>query len=466
MEKEVRKRRMVYGVWLGLLILGFLLIYINAWQYNKQERELCLPAQGVEADWENKDIKITIAPRGGSADTWIKRVYEQDDRKRTKQVQYAGIIYDVVLTNQSSQAKVSDWKLEVKIPDACFLNNAWCGELEIHQMAGDKENIQTIDLRKYIEKGTEIIMEHSVEGTDLMIPVSKGDYFVYIPSIQDGEGVIERAKPDKNEYYSKRVDFIAYHETTGEDMTPMQFSEAKLTYHLKKDILKQPLFQVLLQLLFVWMICVVISVTVNFKMRKVMVHRKRDAEIIEQSMSAFMGFIDAKDSSTNGHSRRVAYYAEKIARKMGFSAEECERVYYIGLMHDCGKIGIPESILKKPDKLSAEEYETMKTHTILGEKILSDFTSIEGIKDGVRYHHERFDGKGYPDGLKGEEIPLIARIICVADSFDAMNSVRCYPNRLSHEEIIEQLVCNKDKQFDGRIVDCFLEMLRDGTIKF
>ena len=97
---------------------------------------------------------------------------------------------------------------------------------------------------------------------------------------------------------------------------------------------------------------------------------------------------------------------------------------------------------------------------------MGDFTSIEGIKDGVRYHHERFDGKGYPDGLAGEEIPLIARIICVADSFDAMNSVRCYPNHLSKDEIVEQLTSNRGTQFDAKIVDCFLEMLRDGTIKF
>ena len=135
-------------------------------------------------------------------------------------------------------------------------------------------------------------------------------------------------------------------------------------------------------------------------------------------------------------------------------------------MHDCGKIGIPDAILNKPDKLTEEEYEIIKTHTIQGNRILKDFTSIEGIRDGALYHHERYDGKGYPQGLKGEEIPLIARIICVADSFDVMNSERCYQHKMTKEDILEQLEINKGAQFDPKIVDCFLAMIAAGTIEF
>lgn len=239
-----------------------------------------------------------------------------------------------------------------------------------------------------------------------------------------------------------------------------------LIYYLKKDVFKIPFFWILVIMLLIWCIGVLVMVLVNMKMKKLINQQNRDEQIIEQSMRAFMGFIDAKDPSTNGHSLRVAQYSKLLAQRIGFSKEECQRVYYIGLMHDCGKIGIPEAILKKPDKLSEQEYELMKTHTILGERILQEFTSIEGIREGVRYHHERYDGQGYPDGLKGEEIPLIARIICIADSFDAMNSVRCYPNHLSHEEIIIQLKENSGTQFDAKLVDSFLGMLTDGTILF
>lgn len=465
MEKEVKKQIKRYSILFGLLVLGFAILYMRVSGFNRQERVITISASDTEEEWAERDIRVTMAPRGGSTDTWIKRIYKDDGNGNLQEVQYAGIIYDIMVVNQA-QAKVVDWKLQIEVPDDCFLNNAWCGELEIHQNVGKDEIFQALDLRKCIEKKVDIYLNHKIEGTDLMIPVSKDDYFVYLPSVRDEENIIEQAFLETDDYYSKRVDFIAYHKTEGEDMTPMEFTEAQLTYHLEKDILRMPAFKLLLLLFFIWAISVMVSIIVYIKTKKLLKQRNRDAKIIEQSMTAFMGFIDAKDSSTNGHSLRVAQYSRKIAEKLGFSEEECERVYYIGLMHDCGKIGIPENILKKPDKLSPEEYETMKTHTILGEKILGDFTSIEGIKDGVRYHHERFDGKGYPDGLAGEEIPLIARIICVADSFDAMNSVRCYPNHLSKDEIVEQLTSNRGTQFDAKIVDCFLEMLRDGTIKF
>lgn len=122
----------------------------------------------------------------------------------------------------------------------------------------------------------------------------------------------------------------------------------------------------------------------------------------------------------------------------------------MGLMHDCGKIRVPDSILCKKGKLTDEEFGIMKTHTTEGAKLLSGFTSIPQIREAVLYHHERYDGRGYPEGLKGEEIPLVARILCVADSFDAMNSNRCYRDRLTKEQILEQLRSNRGTQFDRR----------------
>ena len=181
-------------------------------------------------------------------------------------------------------------------------------------------------------------------------------------------------------------------------------------------------------------------------------------------METFIGFIDAKDPYTNGHSKRVADYTRLIAEEMGYEGEELDRVYYIALLHDCGKIGVPDNILRKPGRLTDEEFEVIKSHTKRGGEILSSFKSLKDVDEGALYHHERFDGKGYPEGRSGDDIPLIARMICVADSFDAMNSNRVYRNKLTKEAIISEIEKNKGKQFDPQVADVFLRLLREGRI--
>ncbi len=144
--------------------------------------------------------------------------------------------------------------------------------------------------------------------------------------------------------------------------------------------------------------------------------------------------------------------------------DEIKQVSYSGQLHDCGKIGIPGVILNKPEGLDDEEFLTIKSHTTTGYDILKNLHSVPSAAIAARYHHERYDGMGYPDGLKGEEIPLIARIICVADAFDAMNSTRVYRQKLKHGQIINQLKKNSGKQFDPGIIELFLEILKDGLI--
>ena len=133
-------------------------------------------------------------------------------------------------------------------------------------------------------------------------------------------------------------------------------------------------------------------------------------------------------------------------------------------IHDCGKIGIPDNILGKPGRLTDEEFAIMKSHTVHGGEILSSFKSLENVGEGALYHHERYDGRGYPEGRAGEDIPLIARMICVADSFDAMNSNRVYRDKRTREYILDEIEKNKGKQFDPRIADIMLELIREGKI--
>ena len=178
-----------------------------------------------------------------------------------------------------------------------------------------------------------------------------------------------------------------------------------------------------------------------------------------QIMEALANAIDAKDKYTNGHSMRVAGYSKELARRLGMSQKEQKDCYYMGLLHDIGKIGIPDDIISKKSELSEWEYYVMKSHPQIGEEILKHISEIPGIETGARWHHEKYDGTGYPDGLKGKEIPLAARVIGVADAYDAMASKRSYRNVLPQEVVRAEIEKGKGTQFDPEIADKMLEMI-------
>ncbi len=187
--------------------------------------------------------------------------------------------------------------------------------------------------------------------------------------------------------------------------------------------------------------------------------------MLSQTAQALAGAIDAKDAYTSGHSRRVAEYSAKIARAYGKDEDFCQEIYLIGLLHDVGKIGIPGSIINKKGRLTDEEYEIIKTHPEKGGEILSKISMSPNLPIGAKYHHERYDGKGYPDGLKGEEIPEIARIIAVADTYDAMASKRSYRDSLPMETIKNELRKGSGTQFDPKFAGIMLNLIETGTIK-
>ena len=180
--------------------------------------------------------------------------------------------------------------------------------------------------------------------------------------------------------------------------------------------------------------------------------------------------IDARDEYTGGHSERVGYYAQVLARRMaadyGLSEEDIMRIHYIGLVHDIGKIGVADSVLNKSGRLTEEEFSLMKKHPGLGYEIMSLLgDGIEGLLDGIRYHHERYDGTGYPDGLAGESIPLVARILALADSYDAMTSNRVYRKRLTEKEVVAEIERCAGSQFDPALTRIFLELISDNELK-
>ena len=171
--------------------------------------------------------------------------------------------------------------------------------------------------------------------------------------------------------------------------------------------------------------------------------------------------VEAKDPYTRGHSDRVSEYAVLIGRKMGLSEDEIKTLQIGGLFHDIGKIGVPDTILQKEAKLTDDEYSQIKNHPSIGAHILGEAEAFKDIIPIVKHHHERFDGRGYPSRLSGEEIPLLARITAVADTFDAMTSKRSYRNALDIQYVKEEIERCKGTQFDPKIAEVFLEILNN-----
>jgi len=182
-------------------------------------------------------------------------------------------------------------------------------------------------------------------------------------------------------------------------------------------------------------------------------------KLFKQTATALVNAIDAKDKYTHGHSSRVAEYSRRIALESGLSPRECEDIYFVALLHDVGKIGVPESIINKEGKLTPEEYEKIKEHPTLGAQILNDINEIPFISIGAHYHHERYDGKGYPAGLIGTDIPLFARIISVADAYDAMTSMRSYRDPIPQQQVREELVKGSGTQFDPEFARIMVHLI-------
>ena len=234
----------------------------------------------------------------------------------------------------------------------------------------------------------------------------------------------------------------------------------------EKLILSMYSFSSMIVFLFIWAFNVIvrnISATNEAVMAKdEAIQAKEEVKTLSvEVMEALAHTIDAKDEYTRGHSVRVAKYSRMLAERLGLSAEECENVYYMALLHDIGKIGVPNEIINSPTKLTEEEYDVIKTHPGTGFGILSEIKSRPDLSIGAHWHHERYDGKGYPDGKAGEEIPYYARIIAVADSYDAMTSNRSYRNYLSQDTVRSELEKNSGTQFDSKVAQCMIAIIND-----
>ncbi|MCR4762661.1 MAG: HD domain-containing protein [Lachnospiraceae bacterium] len=231
------------------------------------------------------------------------------------------------------------------------------------------------------------------------------------------------------------------------------------------ELYEQPFFQIymllLLSMILIWFTWLVVQRQLNQQQIKL--------NMANETVNAIANAVDAKDVRTHQHSMRVAEYSVLIAQEMNCykwwqKKKALSSLKKAAQLHDIGKISVPDSVLNKVGRLTDEEYAQMKSHVIKGAEILKDFTLVEHVEEGTRYHHERYDGRGYPDGLKGEEIPLIGRIIGVADAFDAMTSNRVYRNHMDTDYVLNEMKRGRGTQFDPNVLDAFFRLIDKGII--
>ena len=459
------KIRNIGAIAVLVLLLGALIgCLIKNNKYNTTMRVGSLDEAHFDgAVYDFDDISVELTVRGGDAGSWAKDpIYDEDGNELHGAS--VGTIYEVVVANHSKNI-VSDWKIKIPINEMMWLNNNWNSKMEVHQDVQGDEKVLAIDLADYSDY--DINLDYYMDHTGPMIPLYPGDYFIYLPEAGAEEKPIAAPKTGEVGEAQSRFGYIMYIPNQTVDYVA-DFSGGQIWYYMYENPVTQGWFWIITSLIFIWFVAFIVTIILKVKMSNLIkqqeAQKAHDEEMIKQTMQLVVNFIESKDPNTKGHSLRVAEISALIAKKIGFTEEKVKSVYYIGLMHDCGKLNIPDSILRKPAKLTDDEYTIMKKHTEYGAELLKDFTSIEGIIVGANFHHERYDGKGYPSGLVGENIPLVARIIGVADAFDAMNSNRCYRERLPKDVIMRELMENRAKQFDPVALDALIALIEDGSI--
>ncbi len=243
-------------------------------------------------------------------------------------------------------------------------------------------------------------------------------------------------------------------------------SKKRVEIRIRKNLtlLERPVTYIVMALLLIIFTFLLVNLFYRKKRRILIQEKDKYKEITVEAIEVISHTIDAKDAYTRGHSQRVANYSVLIGQRIGLEEKELEKLYYTALVHDIGKISIPDAILNKTGKLSDEEYEMMRSHAYKGYLILKDFKQLGKIWIGALFHHERWDGKGYPNEVVGEDIPLYGRIISVADSYDAMASERPYRKGLPQEIILDELKKGKNTQFEESLVNIMITLIEEGAI--
>lgn len=323
-----------------------------------------------------------------------------------------------------------------------------------------------------IEKGPAIVIPRGVSQVELMpevINYTIQDPFVgyRLEGFEDKWNIVQQNALGTVRYTNLPAGSYTFHLAVFDNNQEQILAER--TYRLDKEKEMYDNSWFILYILFVPMFTVAwvtwLSVRRhNRKIEEELARANRQIEMGKQTVRAIARTVDAKDERTRKHSDRVARYSRQIAEYCGLSEKQCQDIEWAAQLHDIGKIAIPDRVLNKEGRLDDKEYAQMKSHTTKGAEILEGFTLLDNVVEGAEFHHERYDGKGYPKGLKGEEIPLYARIIGVADAFDAMTANRIYRLQMDFDYVLSELEKGRGTQFDPHYVDALLALIRNGTI--
>ncbi len=402
--------------YLFIFLAGFFLICLCAQiakikSDNRREHKTYIEATaGIQSFFRNKknfSIYFEIPDRNqNSAAPKVKNSWFDKDLNEW------GAQYDIYIENDS-QAELTDWKLKINLPSSFRIDSYWNVANDLQEVHSAIENSITV-------RGIDAALNTKISN---LVPGKIG-FVLYTPQL-------------------------------------IENCSFELFYKLNLPVLKSQQVIILLVCFIVSIITLFVYSLFDFMLSR---QKKQASSTIQTLIRLISNFIDAKDPYTKEHSSHVAKYSRMIAERMGISGEELQNIYCMGLLHDVGKVRIPDQILRKPGKLTDDEWLIMKQHTIYGAQVLNEVKHIPEVNEAVLYHHERYDGKGYMTGLKGEEIPLVARIICVADSYDAMATDRAYRKALSREVILDELEKNKNIQFDPKIAEIMIQLIKEGKI--
>lgn len=386
-----------------LLALGVMLGFLTYHVEHSPANNVDIITDSTRVNASESDYYIPMQSRVGNG-WWV--VFDKSDPYNISH----GICYDAEVINNTKN-NVTDWSVSFELPENGFISELWNADWKVEDGV---VIVSPMDYSKVIEAGTK-----------------------------------------------ETFGFVLYTPRPVGEFTKFNFKATRI-----RDVRDEALYWILILAMFTVVVVMVTNMVAAIRYRHIREKYHTWRSLTEQSMRTVANTIDAKDEYTSGHSYRVAVISRMLAQKAGMSRAEQENIYYMGLLHDIGKIGISDSTLNKKGKLNDEEWEQIKKHPAMGGDILKDITTIPDIECGARYHHERWDGKGYGEGKKGEEIPLVARIICVADAYDAMSTARCYREKYEDSRIVEELRNCSGTQFDPSLVPYMIELIENHEIHF
>lgn len=414
----------------------------------------------MKGDWRTYKVRV----HGLKSSS--RYVGADDISEKARQLEFAARDNDIAFINMNHYKFMWQYEVLLKKINSVFINSNYhedvanLGQLNV-MVIDDNELVGEI-IKNVVSDYYNVTVCHSGEEALEMLKTMKPDVIlmdVFMPPGMNGYEMLKKLKADE------RLSVVPVIIMTSDNTVESEakgFEEGAVDF-IGKNACRQVLVARINRIVELEYLRKFLYSEIRKRTKAEQENRMKAEKLAEEIVLALTNAIDAKDKFTKGHSDRVAKYSMMIAKELGYDEDQLRRLKYAALLHDIGKIGVPDEIINKPDRLNDAEYAIVKSHTTIGANILSSITTIEDIAVAAKYHHERYDGKGYPEGLSGLHIPEFARIISVADAYDAMTSRRGFRCEMKQEWVREQIVKELGGQFDPMFGQTMLELIDRDT---